>query len=311
MFVTNGQESSRTRGILSLMPSALRKYMYRINFDQAMEIRMSLGKPLMIYYNDGCFYLNSAAVLTKSKTGSVKVTRAIIEEALEIASKSSLYTKEQCIKKGYITTNGGHRIGIAGTAVFDGEKISFLKDISCLNYRLASEERGVAKDVLPHICDGGDTKNTMIISPPCGGKTTMLRDIVRSLSDEGHRISVVDERSEIGAMCDGISSFDLGEGADVLDAVPKAEGMEMALRSLSPQIIAVDELGGDKDATSVKNCINSGVKIICTAHGKSIEEIKKRTNIKECLEFFEVFIILSRDTKTGAFLWSVEKRTGL
>lgn len=308
MFVTNGQESVRTRGILALMPSALRKYMYRINFDEAMEIRMSLGKPLMIYYTDGCFYLNSAAVLTKSKTGSVKVTRAIIEEALEIASKSSLYTKQQSIRKGYITTHGGHRIGIAGSAVFENGDISFLKDISTLNYRLASEVRGIAKDVMPYICDNGDIKNTMIISPPCAGKTTMLRDIINSLSGEGVRISVVDERSEIGAMCDGISTFDLGEGADVLDGVPKAEGMEMALRSLSPEVIAVDELGGDKDAASVKNCINSGVKIICTAHGKNIEEIKKRTNIKECLEFFEVFVILSRDTKTGGFSSRIEER---
>ena len=184
MFVTNGDEGVSSRRILSFMPSSLRKYMYRINFDEALEIRMSIGRPLMIYYNDGCYYLNSMGVLTKSQTGSVKVTRAIIDEALEIASKSSLYTKQQSIKKGYITIDGGHRIGIVGSAVFDGESLSFLNNISTLNYRLAAEVKGVAQSVFGKVYNNGDTKNVLIISPPGAGKTTMLRDIIRMLSEK-------------------------------------------------------------------------------------------------------------------------------
>jgi len=306
MFVTNGEERGNSAKILAFMPSSLRKYMYRINFDEATEIRMSLGKPVMFYYSDGCYYLNSTGVLTKSQKGSVRVSRAIIDEALEIASKSSLYTKQQSIKRGYITIDGGHRIGLVGSAVFDGDKLSFLSNISTLNYRLASEVKGVAKKVFEHI-HKGDTKNTLIISPPGAGKTTMMRDIIRMLSDEGERISVVDERSELAAMNNGISAFDLGNGTDILDGVPKALGMEMVLRSMSPTVIAVDEIGTSEDIEAIKNCINSGVKIICTIHGYNTEDIKNRKSMEELLKFFDVFLVLSRDTKTMEFECRVEE----
>lgn len=311
MYSTIGQENKRSEGILSLMPSSVRKYMHRINFDGAFEIRLSIGKPIMLYYSDGCFFLSSGAVLTKSRRGALKATRAIIEEALEIATRSSLYTKEESIKQGYITAVGGHRIGIAGSGVFDGGKLSFIKDISTLNYRLATDVIGVADGVADAVLANGDIKNTLVVSPPAFGKTTMLRGIIRKISDAGFRVSVVDERSEIAAMVDGVSTFDLGESVDVLDGVPKAIGMEMALRALSPQVIAADEIGGSDDVKAIKNCILGGVRVVCSAHGKTLEEIKNREGTKECVELFDVFVFLQRDTKTGAFSCSVLRREDL
>ena len=311
MYVTNGQEDVRKSEILSLMPSSLRTHMYRINFCEAFEIRMSIGRALMVYYPDGCYYLSSAGYLTKSPQGAIKVSRSHIDEALEIATKSSLYTSQQSICRGFITAGSGHRIGICGSGVYEKDSLVFLRDISTLTYRLAIEKKGIAKKLFDNVYANGDTKNTLIISPPCCGKTTMLRDLVRLLSGEGLRICVVDERGEIAAMAEGKSPFDIGDSTDVLSLIPKANAMEMALRSLSPQVVACDELGSVADALGVKNCIAGGAKVICTAHAKSTDEVRLRSGVSECFDMFDLFAVLARDTKTGEFTYTIIHREEL
>lgn len=301
MYVAAGDTKASSRGVLSFMPSSLRKYMYRINFEEAYEIRMSLGKPLMIYYSDGCYYLNSTGVLTKSTTGAVKITGAHIDEALEIAAKSSLYAKQESIRRGFITLDGGHRIGIAGSGVIENGNITFIKDISTLNYRLACEVKGVSDGLIKNIYSDGDIKNTLIIAPPGAGKTTLLRDTIYSLSQKGMRISVVDERSELAAMSGGRPRFDIGINTDVLDGVPKSEGMIMMLRSMSPQIIAADEIGTLSDIKAIETAMNSGVRIITTIHGFNIQDVKRRSEFSVLFSLFDVFAVLSRDTKTMEF----------
>ena len=139
----------------------------------------------------------------------------------------------------------------------------------------------------------------------------MLRDLVRLISNEGIRICVVDERSEIAAMAEGKSSFDIGDGTDVLNLIPKSVAMEMALRSLSPQVVASDERGSHSDAIAVKNCIAGGAKVTCTAHAKDVDELKVRDGAKDCLHMFDVFAVLSRDTKSGGFGCSIIHREDL
>ncbi len=292
---------STSRGILNFMPQSLRKYMYRINFEEAYEIRMSLGKPLMLYYNDGTYYLSSAGFLTKSTKGAIKITRQHLDEALELATKSSVYAKQQNISEGFITIDGGHRIGICGSGVVKDGTVTFIKDISTLNYRLALEVKGCAGSVIDEIYKNGSIKNTLIIAPPGAGKTTLLRDIVRELSNKGIRISVVDERSEIACLYEGRTSFDMGINTDILDGIDKHTGMMMVLRSMSPQAIATDELGNSENIKTIKTIINCGVKIIATIHGFDVWDIKKREDTSSLIDLFDIFIVLSRDTKTSEF----------
>lgn len=311
MYVTNGQEDARKSEILSLMPASLRKHMYKINFDEAMEIRLACDRAVSVTYSDGIYYLSSAGYLTKTSKGAIKVNRAHIEEALEIATNSSIYNSQQSICEGFITASGGHRIGLCGSGVFEKNNLVFLRDISTLSYRLASQIKGVAKDLAKSVVDKENIKNTIIISPPCCGKTTMLRDLVRTLSEEGIRICVADERGEIAAMHNGKSSFDIGENTDVLDMIPKAKAMEMATRALSPKVIAMDELGSEQDVMALRNCIASGISVICTAHAKNPEQLKERNFVKECINMFDVFAELARDTKTGGFMCCIKNRESI
>ena len=273
--------------------------MYGVNLDGACEIHMRLGKPLCINYSDGRFYLNAKGNLTPIPNSTLKVTREHIDEAIEIATSSSVYSVRDQIKNGYITIAGGHRIGITGTAVIKEDKISFIKDISGLNYRLAGEVVGAADEVVPMILKGEGIKNTLIISPPGAGKTTMLRDIVRQLSYKSYRVSVVDERSEIAALCEGRSAFDLGFSTDVLEGVDKAKGMLMVLRSMSPDVIVTDEIGKQSDIDAIERITNSGAAVIATIHGRNIDMIKRRDDLKRMLKFFDLIITLSRRKGIG------------
>ncbi len=305
MYVVTQQNACR--GILAFMPSSLRKHMYRINFEEAYEIRMSLGKPLMIYYSDGTYYLNATGFLTKSLKGTIKVTRAHIDEAIEIATKSSMYAKQDSISKGYITIDGGHRIGICGSGVIKEDKVTFIKDISTLNYRLAYEAKGCADKLIESIYKDDDIKNTLIIAPPGAGKTTLLRDAIRQVSNKGKRISVIDERDEIASLSEGHPHFDLGLNTDILASVPKATGMMMALRSMSPQVIATDEIGTPGDIKAICDVINCGVRIITTIHGFDVDDIKNRNDLASLTCFFDVFAVLSRNYKTSEFKMEIHK----
>lgn len=295
MYTVNN--NSHEKEILNYMPSGLRKYMYKINLDEAYEIHMRLGKPFTIYYSDGCYFVNSAGVLTRSPKGAVRITRAHIEEALELASNSSLYAKKHSICEGFITINGGHRIGVCGTGVIKEGEVDFLKDISSLNYRLVSECIGCAKELFGYVTE--DIKNTLIISPPGAGKTTMLRDMARILSHNGKRVGIVDERSEVAAVNGGVSAFDLGFFTDVLDGVKKSVGMLMMLRSMSPDVIITDEIGKAEDIAAIESIINSGVKIITSIHGTGIEQVSKRKELSRCLGFFDVICTLSKRRGVG------------
>ncbi len=298
MYIATNEAVTPRHSIINIMPQTLKRYMYSINLDEAEEIRLILNKPVFIRYPDGDYYITEKGVLCRDSKNGVVIRKKHIDELLEKITKSSLYSVKDEIKNGYITIDNGHRIGICGTAVMTDDKVEFIKDISSMNIRLAGEFIGISDTVIGDIiCDG--IKNTIIISSPGCGKTTLLRDIIRNISDRGYCVGVADERCEIASMKNGISGFNLGGHTSVLDNCPKAYAMTTLLRSMAPDVIATDELGTDSDVEAVGKIINSGVSIIATAHSRDIKQLTDRDVFKKLLPFFDIAIVLSKRKGVG------------
>lgn len=298
MYIATNEAVTPRHSIINIMPQTLKRYMYSINLDEAEEIRLILDKPVFIRYPDGDYYITEKGVLSRDCKNAVIIRKKHIDELLEKITKSSLYSVKDEIRNGYITIDNGHRIGICGTAVVTEDKVEFIKDISSMNIRLAGEFIGISDTVIDHIiCDG--IKNTIIISPPACGKTTLLRDIIRNISDRGYCVGVADERCEIASMKKGVSGFNLGGHTSVLDNCPKAYAMTTLLRSMAPDVIATDELGTDADIEAVGKIINSGVSIIATAHSRDIKQLAERDVFKKLLPFFDIGIVLSKREGVG------------
>ena len=291
-------EAAAGADITDILPLKLRMSFCGADLDGASEIRLSEGGPVTVRYPNGDMYLSRQG-LTKSRFGAVRVGAAQMAEILERAVRSSLYSVKDEIKNGYITVEGGHRIGIAGTAVTEKGSVEFIRNISAMNIRLAREVIGAADGIADRIDDGVMPKSTLIISPPGAGKTTMLRDIARTLSLGGRAVAVADERCEIAAMHGGRSAFDLGGMTSVMDNCPKAEAMLMLLRSMSPDVVITDEIGTRADAAGVRSMMCSGVAVICSVHGRSREQIMRRREIADTAALFDMTVVLSKRCGAG------------
>ena len=299
MLVVNSEQIYKNNTVLNYLPKRIRKFLYFIEWEELEEIRLRLGLPLILQYRDGTFFLNDKGQTVLIGENLFTVTKQDIEEAVELISHSSLYAHENDIKNGYITISGGNRVGISGSAVLKDNHISSLKDISALNYRIAHEIIGSSDRLMDIITDVNRIKSTLIISPPECGKTTLLRDIIRNISNMKLKVSVIDERCEITASFNGHSGYDLGYCCDILTGAPKDEGMLMMLRSMSPHVIATDELGTAEDILAVEKIVNSGVSVVATIHGQNEAQLRKRPDISQLLDFFECFIVLSRRFGVG------------
>lgn len=297
MIILNNQQTSDCHSVIKYLPKRLRKYTAACKFSETEEIRLRKGLPLMIYARGTGFFVTRECGLTKNRDGAVTVSGEDIDEAVELVCSSSLYAVGESLKKGFVTVEGGNRVGMVGHVVTkEGETVT-VNNFSGLNYRLAHEVIGCAKGILKNILKDGKVLNTLIISPPGCGKTTVLRDLVRYLSNSGMRVCVADERNEISALNNGYCGFDLGTGCDVLEGTEKSEGMNLLLRSMSPQIIATDELGSREDEKAVGKAAASGVGIIATAHAKGREDLKRFG--EDFLNTFECIITLSRKNGPG------------
>jgi len=294
------------RDILRFVSPDLRSAIKRMSVKDLVsteEIRFRVNKPVMIQNHRGSFFLETSGELKAKLENPVFASQEQIIKTLELISENSIYAFQDEIRNGYITLRGGHRVGITGKAVLDGTGIKNLKDISGLNIRVSREIRGCSDQILKFIVQGeNDIYNTLIISPPKCGKTTILRDIARSVSDgvpqiglKGLKVGIVDERSEIAACFKGSPQKQVGVRTDVLDACPKQIGMSMLLRSMSPDVIITDEIGSSGDKEALMQVINAGVKIVTTAHGYSISQLKLRKEVLSMLEekVFDRLVVLS------------------
>lgn len=280
----------------------IRDFVYNLPMEEVYfleEIRIRANQPIILKFNN------------QEKLINHKTTQQEILETLEIICNNSIYTYQDQICNGYVTVQGGHRVGIAGNCVIENNKIISINYVSSLNFRIAKEIIGAGNKLLSYIYDKEKEKiyNTLIVSPPGAGKTTVLRDLVRSISYgkneielEGKNIGIADERGEIASCFKGIPQNDLGPRVDVLSNVPKAIAIKMLIRSMAPEVIVADEIGTSQDTEIIKCAVCSGVNGIFTAHASSIEEIYKNPQMKGLLEenIFERIIFLKEKGQRGA-----------
>ena len=230
------------------------------------------------------------------------VTPEILDGLLNRLLDYSYYAYEDELSKGYITIEGGHRVGICGRVTLREGKVHIIKDISSLNIRRSRQIIGASKAIINSVLDEDkkSIKNTLIISPPKCGKTTILRDLARTLSKKGYRVGICDERSEIAGSYNGKSSYELGSRTDILDGCPKSEGINMLIRAMSPDVVITDEIGKPEDVPAVNSALCAGVKIITSIHGNSYEDVA-RSAVGELVtnHIFETLVFLSATPSTG------------
>ena len=293
--------------ILHIFPVHLKEFIresFREN-GRPEEIRLRIGQPVVLDTGSRELYWDKqAGRLTGSMERGYRATEQDIKDVVLYMSNYSLYAFEEELRAGFLTIQGGHRVGIAGKTVCEGGSVKTIRQISFLNIRVAGEHKGCADAVLPYIRRENGIYNTLILSPPGMGKTTLLRDCIRQLSTgsgscPGLKVGVVDERSEIAACYLGHPQNDLGPRTDVMDCCPKSEGMLLLLRSMSPQVIGVDELGGGADYEAVEHALHCGCHILGTMHGESMEEMEKKPHLKKWLEqgFFQRYLLIHRNEK--------------
>ncbi|MEE1313481.1 MAG: stage III sporulation protein AA [Lachnospiraceae bacterium] len=289
---------SKQEEILEILPKEFQKLFLeaKLDFEKLQEIRMRIDRPLQIVYDSQWWFLDRTGRRMKTPGQACIVTGRLMKEAVGYMSDYSIYAFQEELKQGFLTVKGGHRIGVAGKVILDQQEIKGMKYISSLNIRVAHEKKGCSNKILPYLFQAERICHTLIISPPGCGKTTLLRDLIRKLSNGGYTVGVVDERGEIGASYIGVPQNDIGIQTDVLDSCPKAEGVLMLVRSMAPQIVAVDEIGKKEDVDALYYGRNSGCVLLATIHGNSLEEVKRKQWIGEMMRqtAFERYIILEK-----------------
>ena len=275
----------------------LKKEINISNYKLLEEIRIRVNRPIILKFND------------EIKKIDYLISTEDILRILEYITENSIYSYQKQICEGFITLRGGHRVGISGNVVVENNKVININYIYSLNFRISKQIIGVANDIVKKIYNDGNIENTLIISSPGAGKTTILRDLIRILS-EYKIIGVVDERGEIAAMYKNIPQNNLGLQVDILNNIPKSIGMKMLVRSMAPEIICADEIGTKEDIEAIKYAVTSGVKGIFTAHGDSIDNIKRNPILKELIEsnLIENIIILHKnDRKNIKYINNIKK----
>jgi len=267
--------AARYEEAAAVLPLRLRKAVLALSQEEkaaAEEFRLRAGRPLGVLLPAGELPLD------------VTVEPEELETLCDLASEFSRYAAAETLREGCLTVRGGFRVGLCGTAVMKNGSNTGLKNFSSAVVRIAREKKGIGEDLAARLLDGGSFPNTLILSPPGGGKTTLLRDLVRALSERGQRISLIDERGEVAVVYRGEAQMDVGPCTDVLDACPKALGIPMVLRAMNPRIIAVDEITTREDLRAMELAVGCGVGLLATIHAADVEELLEKPLYRQLLE---------------------------
>jgi len=308
------------KSILQLFPQEYRTLWRRVSEEQdkIQEIRLRVRKPVIIYCGGREFFHSETGELISVAGNCSKhiVTERELERILQHICHYSPYAYEEELRRGFVTVAGGHRVGVVGQVVLEEDgSVRTIKNVSCLNIRVSHQIRGAADDVMCRLYRNQRLKSTLIVSPPGCGKTTMLRDMIRQVSDgnsygPGMTVGVVDERSELAGSYLGIPQNDLGMRTDVLDGCPKREGMLMLLRSMSPDVLAIDEVGDQGEWDVLRRASACGCKLLATVHGENLADVEQRFGISgESLEqIFDLFLLLGKQGGKCGVVSVIESR---
>ena len=269
------------------------------DFKLFYEIRLRTDAPVAVRNADGEKYLTTSGKFISDVHSAVICTKDDMEYSFNAVCDNSVHSYSRELKEGFITIPGGHRVGICGTAVTSGSKMKTIKNVSGMNFRLAKQIIGCADEIYDKVFNKGPC-GLLIAGAPLSGKTTVLRDLCRRLANE-YRIAVIDERSELAAVYLGEPQNDVGAMSDIFDGYPKMEGIQTAIRVMSPDMIICDEIGAKSDVKALIASANTGVKIVASVHAGSPQELQSRKYIMKLMKTgaFEYIAFLDNKNRTG------------
>ncbi len=272
----------------------------RLSTEKLSEIRIRNRLPVRVCY-DGAYYFLGAGGISKNSATAFIAGEREAESVVLRACERSLYTVSENIKSGYVSVRGGIRIGVCGSGVFDRDKLTAVKDFTAVNIRLPHEIKGCASGVLAKIEIGGRGENTLVISPPAAGKTTVIRDLTRLISDRGYNVLLCDERYEIASVRAGVPTLDVGACTDVISGQDKRYAFRAGIAYMRPDVIVTDELF-DRDMESVDSAVHCGTAVISTVHAKNLVDFYEKPEYAALVgrKIFSRFVVLD-----GAPNWGV------
>ncbi len=306
-------------GVLAWIPPRLRQALQHCpETPPWLEIRLRLGNPLLVLTAAGEMWVGAGGAVP-APAQALCCAAEDIEQAVQLITRGSLYAWERELREGFCTLPGGHRVGLAGRARTERGRVVGQTAFAAINIRVARQVRGAADALLLRLGRRWPEEAVLLFGPPGSGKTTVLRDLCRQLSEGNprlglapRRVVVVDERSELAAAVEGRPQFDLGPRSDVLDGWPKRDGLLAAIRALGPQVVACDELGGPGDAQAVAEAARCGVQVLATAHATRVEDLWHRPGLRRLLAggVFGVLLGLGADRQPRecVFLDAAEPR---